>query len=200
VSVEFLGSYNRASAGIPGLRMPRVAFLGRSNVGKSSLINLLTNSRIARVSKTPGRTRALNLFAVDQKWVFGDFPGYGYAKVAKSEKQEWEQLVQKFLVPSAFDFAVHIVDARHPGMPADEMLRRWLLKKRIPNIIILNKADRLNQRERANADREARKAFPDQPMLFVSTVTREGKRELIKILHNVNFDGAQRAVMDGVTL
>lgn len=195
MAVEFLGSFTMSSEKLPRTGRPRIAFLGRSNVGKSSLINLLTNSLIAKVSKTPGRTRALNLFAVDDRWVFGDFPGYGYAKVSHQERAEWERLVKKFLVARLFRFAVQIVDSRHPGLDADLTLQRWLREREIPNIVVLNKVDKLNQSQRVHADRETRKAFPDQPLLFVSTVTKEGKKELIKILHNLTFDDTQRAVM-----
>ncbi len=195
MAAEFLGSFSVGSERLPKTGKPMVAFLGRSNVGKSSLINLLTNSQIAKVSKTPGRTRALNLFAVEDRWVFGDFPGYGYARVSHQQRAEWEALVRKYLVASLFPFAVQIVDSRHPGQPADLTLQRWLRERGISSIVVVNKVDKLNQSQRVRADRETRKAFPDQPLLFVSTVTKEGKRELVKILHNLTFDNTQRAVL-----
>lgn len=167
------------------MREPKIAFLGRSNVGKSSLINLLTRSQVARVSKTPGRTRTLNLFRVQQTLIFGDFPGYGFARASKQERQEWQTLIETFLRSEYFDFAVHIVDARHPGLEPDLQLQEWLRRRRIPNLIVLNKADKLNQKERADAERKARQAFFDQPLLFASSLTKEGKRELEKTLQNL---------------
>jgi len=159
--------------------------LGRSNVGKSSLINMLTGVQIARVSKTPGRTRVLNLFRVENRWVLGDFPGYGFARVSKKERDDWRDLVKSYLTAENFQYAVHIVDARHPGLEADLQLQEWLQAGGIPSVIVLNKADKLNQKERADADRKARTAFSRQPLLFASSTTKEGKRELEKTLQNL---------------
>lgn len=179
----FLGSYVGTND-LPEGREPRIAFLGRSNVGKSSLINLLVGLRTARVSKTPGRTRALNLFRVD-RWVFGDFPGYGFAKVSKREREEWQGIIKRYLTAKAFRFAVHIVDSRHPGLEADLQLQEWLQHNKIPNLIVLSKCDKLNQKERADAERKAREVFSGQHLLFASSITKEGKRELEKTLQNL---------------
>jgi GTP-binding protein len=185
VSSEFIGSFT-AKTKLPELRGIWVAFLGRSNVGKSSLINLLTQSAIARVSKTPGRTQSLNLFGVEDKWIFGDFPGFGYAKVSKQMRHDWDRLIRKFLTPEYFQLAVHIVDSRHPGMDFDMQLNEWLNQQGLPNVVVLNKSDKLNRKERMEADRKAREMFSDQPPLFVSTQTKEGKHELRKILESLN--------------
>jgi GTP-binding protein len=138
VGSEFIGSFTAATK-LPELRGIWIAFLGRSNVGKSSLINLMTQSTIARVSKTPGRTQALNLFRVEDKWIFGDFPGFGYAKVSKQMRHDWGRLVRKFLTPEYFQLAVHIVDSRHPGMDLDMQLNEWLNQKGLPNLVVLSK-------------------------------------------------------------
>ncbi len=187
----YLGSFT-AGQQLPNSNEPRVAFLGRSNVGKSSLINWLTGTQIARVSKTPGRTRALNLFAIEGRMILGDFPGYGYARVSREERKEWERLIQKFLTPEFFRCALQIVDARHPGMESDVMLQKWMNDQGLPYMIVLNKADKLNRQERVAAGREAQKAFPGQPLLFASTFALEGKRELEKSLQNL-IGGAQCA-------
>jgi GTP-binding protein len=193
-TAAYLGSFT-ADQRLPDRKEPRVAFLGRSNVGKSSFINWLTGTKIARVSKTPGRTRALNLFAVEGKMILGDFPGYGYARVSKEEKKGWEKLIQKFLTSDQFRCAIQIVDARHPGMASDLELHQWLIRQELPHMIVMNKADKLNHKERVAADRQARQAFFGQPLLFVSTFTSEGKRELEKNLQNL-IGGAQRAATE----
>jgi GTP-binding protein len=184
MSVSFLGSFV-AGQELPGSDAPQIAFLGRSNVGKSSLINLITGGKIARVSKTPGRTRTLNLYRTDDFLIFGDFPGLGFAKVSKRERKQWEGLIQNFLRAEYFDYAIHIVDARHPGLDSDLRLNEWLSNCGIDHLIVLNKADKLNQKEKAEAGREAREAFPGQPLLFASTFTKQGKQELKKILRKV---------------
>lgn len=187
----YIGSFTVGQQ-LPNSNEPRVAFLGRSNVGKSSLINWMTGTQIARVSKTPGRTRALNLFEIKGRMILGDFPGYGYARVSREERREWERLIQKFLTPEFFQCALQIVDARHPGMESDVLLQEWMIDQGLPYMIVLNKADKLNRKERVVAGREAQKAFPGQPLLFASTVSSEGKRELEKNLQNL-ISGAQRA-------
>lgn len=194
MSTVFLGSFVDASAKLPQNGLPWIAFLGRSNVGKSSLINLLTGSQEARVSKTPGRTQALNLFRVEDTWIFGDFPGYGYAKVSQETRRKWKDLVEGFLTNENFSFAVQVIDARHPGLETDLMLYRWLKHQNIPGLIVFTKADKLNQKERAGAEREARKAFPGQRLLFASSSTKEGKHEIRKILQTLKRSGTQRAV------
>lgn len=179
----FLGSF--VSGELPQQKVPRVAFLGRSNVGKSSLINLLSGTRIARVSKTPGRTQTLNLYGINDQWILGDFPGFGFAQVSKDTRKSWERLIRKFLTPKNFQHAIHIVDARHVGMETDLILRDWLKSQGIPGTVVLTKVDKLNQKMRVEAERKARNVFSGQPLLFASTVTREGKKELEKILQNL---------------
>ncbi len=182
-----------AAQKLPRQSGPQIAFLGRSNVGKSSLINLLAGSRIARVSKTPGRTRMLNLFRIDDRYVFGDFPGYGFARVSKKERKEWKTLIESFLNREYFQYAIQIVDARHPGLDLDLHLVEWLQNQSIPGLIVLNKADQLNQKERIEAGRKAREAFPGRSLLFASTVTKEGKQEMEMILQKLTTSAARNA-------
>jgi GTP-binding protein len=190
VNVEFLGSFTPASK-LPEVDGVWIAFLGRSNVGKSSLINLLTKSSIARVSKTPGRTQTLNLFRVEDKWIFGDFPGYGYARVSKQMRHDWDRLIRKFLTSENFQHAIQIVDSRHPGLEADLQLHEWLKHQKLNHTIVLTKSDKLNRKERVEADRKARLAFPGQPPLFASAQTKEGKEELRKLLESLNRQDAK---------
>ena len=187
MGVVFLGSF-LVTERLPNRKERKIAFLGRSNVGKSSLINLLTGAQIARISKAPGRTQAVNLYEVDQKWIFGDFPGYGFARVSRKERKQFELLIEKFLTAEYFEHAIQIVDARHPGMEMDLQLHKWLSLRKLPHHIVLNKVDKLNQRQKVEAERQARKTFAGQPLLFASTFTKEGKRELEKILQELTAD------------
>jgi GTP-binding protein len=184
VSAEFLGSFvppNRLPEGKP----PRVAFLGRSNVGKSSLINLLAGAKIAKISKTPGKTQTLNLFSVADKWVFGDFPGYGFAKVSKIQQKQFQRLVDHYLDEDHFQFAIQIVDSRHPAMSTDLELHDWLQASGLRHLVVLNKSDKLNQKERMATAKQARISFPGSAIIFASTFTKEGKREIEKILREL---------------
>ena len=131
--------------------LPEVAFLGRSNVGKSSVLNALVGSRgLARVSSTPGRTQTVNFFRAGHELYLADLPGYGYARVPEAVRQSWERLVVSYLdgrEPLAL--CVFLVDARHEPMEGDEMLRAWLEDRGQPYVVAANKADKLGSSERA---------------------------------------------------
>lgn len=185
MSAVFLGSYF-ANQELPGGKEPRIAFLGRSNVGKSTLINRLAGAKIARVSKAPGRTRALNLFRIQDRWIFGDFPGYGFAKVSRAEKAQFELLAEYFLNSRNFSYAIQIVDARHPAMKTDLYLQEWLRSCNIPYTLVLNKSDKLNQKQRSEAKKTVQEIFPDRPVVFSSSLSNEGKKELQHILHKLS--------------
>ncbi len=184
MSAVFLGSFVAPNP-LPKQKQPRVAFLGRSNVGKSSLINLLAGTKIAKVSKTPGKTQTLNLFAVEDRWVFGDFPGYGFAKVSKGQRKNFQRLVDHFLNEEHFQYAIQIVDSRHPAMSTDMELHDWLKSSGVKHLVVLNKSDKLNQKERNATRKQAAISFPGAAIIFASTMTNEGKREIEKILNQV---------------
>jgi GTP-binding protein len=131
---------------------PEIAFMGRSNVGKSSLINRLLGARLARTSKTPGRTRAINFFRVNERLYFVDLPGYGYARVPIPVRQEWKGLVEAYLErPGRPDLAVVLVDARHEPTDLDAQLVDWLRARAVPFRVVLTKADKLSGNGRALA-------------------------------------------------
>ena len=131
--------------------LPEVAFLGRSNVGKSSVLNALVGSRgLARVSSTPGRTQTVNFFRVGHELYFADLPGYGYAKVPEATRKSWERLVVSYLDGrDPLALCVFLVDARHEPMEGDEMLRAWLEDRRLPYVLAANKSDKLGHGARA---------------------------------------------------
>ena len=161
----------------PPATLPEVAFLGRSNVGKSSLINALLGRRnLARTSSTPGRTRQVNFFRVNGACLFVDLPGYGFAKVAKAVREGWKGLAGAALDRRAPGrLAVLIVDARHPPSPLDREMREWLEHRGMRFVIAATKSDKLSRNERNRSLQTHLQEF-HRPDLLVpcSAETREG--------------------------
>jgi GTP-binding protein len=147
MNVEFLGSFTSES--LPDEAYPEVAVAGRSNVGKSSLINtVLTRRNIARVSSTPGKTRTVNLYLCDGTFVLADLPGYGYSKAPKTEKTRWTQDVEAYLTRrTSVRGIVLIADIRHFPMPIDREAIEWFSSLGRPILVVLTKADKLRRRE-----------------------------------------------------
>jgi GTP-binding protein len=131
----------------PGGGLPEVAFLGRSNVGKSTLINgLLGRKNLARTSGTPGKTRALFFYLINQKFYFVDLPGYGYARVSKDLRQSWVPLIEKYLDQrGSLRGCIHLVDCRHPPAEDDLLMSRWLRFNRLSAVTVATKADKLSR-------------------------------------------------------
>lgn len=148
-SAEFIGSA-ASPKGFPRQGLPEVAFLGRSNVGKSSLINALLNRRsLAQTSRTPGKTRTVNFFLVNSSFLFADLPGYGYAKVSRGMQQSWEKMVESYLRGrSVLGGAVLLVDLRHPPKDTDRMMKQWLEFHGCPVVVAATKADKIGSRQR----------------------------------------------------
>jgi len=159
---------------------PEIAFSGRSNVGKSSLINRLLNRRgIARTSSTPGRTQSLNFIDVNGSLWFVDLPGYGYAKVPDAVREKWKYLIEGYLAGSeALRLLVLIADARRKPGPDEELFARWLAMQGVPFAVVLTKADKV-KRGRRQGSREEWKRFLDlDDVILFSAVTGEGKDRL----------------------
>ncbi|HVF57957.1 MAG TPA: ribosome biogenesis GTP-binding protein YihA/YsxC [Pyrinomonadaceae bacterium] len=133
----------------PGGELPEVAFLGRSNVGKSSLINSLLGVKgLARTSSTPGRTQALNFFLLNRNFYFVDVPGYGYARVPKAVRQDWGRFVTNYLANrESLVLSIQIVDSRHEPTTLDLQLRDWLVENAKPFLTVATKSDKLSQNE-----------------------------------------------------
>ena len=161
--------------------MPEVAFLGRSNVGKSSLINSLLGVRsLARTSRTPGRTRALNFFLINQRFHFVDLPGYGYARVPQAERAAWGEIVTNYLAKrSALVLSIHLVDSRHEPTKLDQQLNEWLRHQDKPFLTVATKADKLSQNELRRSIERVHKAFSAPPaggeIIAYSAVTGRGR-------------------------
>lgn len=146
-NVEFLISA-ASNRDFPQARLPEIAFAGKSNVGKSSVINRVLNRKnFARVGEKPGKTIHVNYFTVDKKCYFVDLPGYGYAKVSQAEKDRWGKLMESYFAAGRIDLGVLIVDARHAPTNNDITMARWFLDSGCPFVVVANKLDKLKKSE-----------------------------------------------------
>jgi GTP-binding protein len=180
--LEFLGGMAAAGGWRPESTLPEIAFAGRSNVGKSSLLNrLVGRKKLARVSKTPGRTREINFFRVNDQFVLADLPGYGYAKVSKTQKAEWRPLLEGYIARTPqLAGVVQLLDMRREPSEDDAALLDLLAEQGMPTIVVLTKADKLSRKAAAErADSIARSLLldPTQTIPF-SSVTGEGRDDL----------------------
>ncbi len=185
---QFVKSTLRKGEG-PHPPLPEFAFVGRSNVGKSSLINTLVNIKnFARVSKQPGKTRAVNYFIINDAFYLVDLPGYGFAKVSKAEKQKWQEAIEGYLLENPrLQLLFVLVDAKVGVKPADEQLVEWLQYHHIPFQVIATKADQIGRSKWQGAIQEIQKRLrllPDQPVILFSAKTRLGRDEVWKVIEN----------------
>ena len=180
--LEFLGGMAGVDKWRPETDLPEVAFAGRSNVGKSSLLNRLVHrKKLARVSQTPGKTREINFFRVNNQFVLVDLPGYGYARVSKDARDEWRPLIEGYLRRGErLRGIVQLLDARHDPAPEDLQMLDFLSDVGVPTLVALTKIDKIKPRERAaRIDAIARKAGLEGDQLIpFSAVTGEGRTEL----------------------
>lgn len=145
--VEFLISA-AAPKDFPKSRLPEIAFAGKSNVGKSSVINRLLNRKnFARVGDKPGKTIHVNYFVIDKTCYFVDLPGYGYAKVSQAEKDRWARLMEDYFASGRIDLGILIVDARHAPTANDIVMARWFIDSGCPFVVAANKLDKLKKSE-----------------------------------------------------
>ncbi|HEX4757370.1 MAG TPA: ribosome biogenesis GTP-binding protein YihA/YsxC [Terracidiphilus sp.] len=173
-----------AATQFPAPDVPEIAFLGRSNVGKSSLLNQLVGEKAAKVSSTPGRTRAINFFALlDQgqrrKLIFADLPGYGYAKISKSISAGWSEFIDPYLaIRSTLKLCVCLVDSNVPPQASDEQLLDWLKAAGREYVVAATKVDRLSGNERTRNLSALKKGLELEEILPVSAKTGYGIKEL----------------------
>ncbi|MDX1675352.1 MAG: ribosome biogenesis GTP-binding protein YihA/YsxC [Longimicrobiales bacterium] len=201
-SVEFVGGLARPGGSVPG-GLPEVAFGGRSNVGKSSLINTIlgrTRTPIARVSKSPGKTREVNFFRVDAtgfesgeeiEFFLVDLPGYGYAKVPDAVRDAWKPLIETYLRRSpALQGVVQLIDARHGPTKADHQMLTFLADLGTPTLVALTKVDKLKRSQRKKQLGSIAKELELEMEQIVpfSSVTGEGRDELLRALEGLLED------------
>ena len=166
---------------------PSIVFAGKSNVGKSSVINKLLNRKnFARVGNTPGKTVHINYFAIDGKVYFVDLPGYGYAKVAKDERDRWGKLMETFFATEgAITLGVQIVDARHKPTADDVTMAQYFMESGCPMVVVANKKDKLKKSEYEPNVARIRETLeiPDEtPVLLFSAEKGDGREELLEII------------------
>ena len=173
-----------SAAQFPKASVPEIAFLGRSNVGKSSLLNALVGAKAAKVSSTPGRTRAINFFEISDgrgaaKMIFADLPGYGYAKISKSISAEWPKFIEPYLATrETLALCICIVDAIVPARPNDRQLLDWLRSVDRELLVVATKVDRLSGNERTRNLAALKRELEFDEILPVSAKTGYGIAEL----------------------
>ena len=184
--VEFLGGMASVSGWRPESNLPEVAFAGRSNVGKSSLLNrLVRRKRVARVSNTPGRTREINFFRVNGHFVLVDLPGYGYARISKEQRAEWKPLIEGYLHSSReLRGIVQLLDVRHDPTSDDRQMIDFLASLGVPALFALTKIDKLTraQRERRIAELTEQLGVSMEQVISFSAETGEGRDELAEAI------------------
>jgi len=175
---QFLLSATHESQ-FPKAELPEVAFLGRSNVGKSTLLNKLLGQKLAFTSSTPGRTQAVNFFRVDDRILFVDLPGYGYAKAPKSVTRGWQEFIDAYLVGrDSLALCVLLLDARRGWMEIDIQLKEWLEYHQRPYMVAATKVDKLNQKERSASQKNIRGMYPEGDLIWFSGLTGQGVKEI----------------------
>ncbi len=190
----FIGSYP-SYEDLPADTGSEIAFCGRSNCGKSSVLNAITNNKkLAKTSKKPGRTQAINIFEVnkDKKHKIIDLPGYGYAKVSKSMREEWGISIDNYLNKrESLKSLVIIMDIRHPFKEDDVTLVNWCEKRGLPLVVLLNKSDKLSKnkisQECLHAQKKLKKLSIKNSVLATSATTKNGVSDLIETMSGL-FD------------
>ncbi len=172
---------------IPQNEMPEIAFAGKSNVGKSSLINALMNRKsLARTSSQPGKTQTINFYNINEALYFVDLPGYGYAKVSQQEKEKWGKMVERYLHQSKVLKAVFLlIDIRHDPSANDKTMYEWILSNGFHPIIIATKADKINRsqlQKQVKAVRQGLGVEKDTTVIPFSSQTKQGRDEIYAVI------------------
>ena len=167
--------------------LPEIALAGRSNVGKSSLINRLVNhKKLARTSSKPGKTQTINFYQMDQKFYFVDLPGYGFAKVPDHVKDEWGEMIETYLFNRGnLESVILLIDARHKPTKDDQMMYDWLLEMKVPTLVVATKFDKVKKSKRQKQKKlikETLQLTDFTKLTFFSAETGEGKKEVFKFV------------------
>lgn len=190
---------------LPQNELPEIAFAGKSNVGKSSLINALMNRKsYARISATPGKTQTINFYNINSELYLVDLPGYGYAKVSEKEKEQWGKLIERYLHGSAQLKAVFLlIDIRHDPSANDKMMYDWIVNQGFQPIIIATKLDKLKRsqiQKHVKMVREGLKLIPGTRVIPFSSVTKQGRDDIWAAAEEaVNEETAEEFVNEEIT-
>ena len=189
ISAEFIKSAFDRSHWLSDPR-PEIAFLGRSNVGKSSLINsLLTRRGLARTSSSPGRTQSINFFLINDAFYFADLPGYGYAKVSKAMRADWGKMAEDYLRDrEQLVLCVHLVDSRHEPTALDKQLNEWLVVNERPFVVAATKTDKLSANELSKSLKTIRKTFDGAEIVAFSAESGRGRDDLWEVIGRAAAD------------
>lgn len=198
-SAEFVCSNTRVDL-CPKDPIPEYAFIGRSNVGKSSLINMLVErKKLAKTSSTPGKTRLINHFKINNEWFLADLPGYGYAKVSKKEREAFGRMIEKYATQRSNLVAFFVlIDSRIPPQQIDLDFIEWLGDSQLPFVIVLTKVDKINQKVKSRnlelLKQELRESWDELPLIFeTSAMKGTGKKEVMKFIDHTNKKLGQQA-------
>jgi len=188
VSAEFKSSASSFDD-CPTGDLPEIAFVGRSNVGKSSLLNMLVNRKsLAKTSKSPGRTQLINFFLINKSFYFVDLPGYGFAKVPESVKKRWKNMIESYLkYRDQLCGIIMLVDVRHSPSELDQQMYDWLCYYNLPVAVAATKTDKLSKNQIIKQLTQIKKVLDLQTRHFlvpVSSKTKAGREELLKIIKN----------------
>lgn len=187
-NAEFLISA-ASTKDFPMNRLPEIAFAGKSNVGKSSVINRILNRKnFARVGEKPGKTIHVNYFTIDKKCYFVDLPGYGYAQVSQKEKERWGKLMEDYFAAGRIDLGILIVDHRHAPTNNDITMARWFIDSGCPFVVVANKLDKVKKSQIQSALQTIRQdlELPEEcPIISFSAEKGDGKDALLKMIMEV---------------
>lgn len=192
VNAEFVKSAPKWTE-CPEPNMPEYAFIGRSNVGKSSLINMLANKKdLAKTSGTPGKTQLLNVFSMDEKWYLMDLPGFGYARVSKVKRGEFQKMITNYLTqrPNLINTFI-LIDCRIPPQKIDLEFMEWMGENQIPFSMVFTKIDKISstalQKALLNYRKEMLKTWESMPQVFTTSATGKiGRLELLNYINSLN--------------
>ena len=191
-SAEFVKS-SKEMGECPDSHLPEYAFIGRSNVGKSSLINMLTRrNKLAKVSSTPGKTQLINHFLINEKWHLVDLPGYGWAQVSKTAKAEWKIMIEKYLIHRSNLVVVFVlIDSRLDPQKIDLEFMQWLGEAGIPFVMVFTKMDKLKKvKKKSNIEsynKKMKEVWEELPQQFLSSSKEDvGRKEILNYIQELN--------------